>query len=127
MARANLGSLLLGLACPPLYLWHRGRGVGVLVLGLVWAASVILAGMGLYAMARYPVLWEHFLLLHLGLETWLISGLLAWLWGWRPFLGGMAFWLLVLALILTSLASPSSLLVVPPSVPPGPIGFLRAE
>jgi hypothetical protein len=128
VTNTRLRSILLGLACPPLYLWRRRRWVGVGLVGIVWLIAVTIVGEMLYAIFRYDPQWEMSLFLYVGLLFWLLSGLTAWLWGWWPLVGALAGWLVVLLALFMILAScelsSSSPRRLPP-VPPGPVGRLQ--
>jgi hypothetical protein len=96
-AMARLRSILLGLACPPLYLGRRRRWLGASHVGTVWAIGVVVAGYGLYGIIGVPVpQWEAAFVFSIGLLFWLVGGLLAWLWGWWPLVGAMAAFLVLM-------------------------------
>ena len=109
----------LGIACPPLYLGRRRRWVGAILVGIVWASGVTLLGILLGAclyVARNPgILGWRFMFFFVfyffpGLLFWLISGLLARLWGRWPRMGAVVTWLTLLFMffVLFMVFSPPS-------------------
>ena len=96
-------------------------------MGLVWLVSVTLVALALYAIAREGSRsGSAIFILYIGLVFWLLSSLLAWLWGWWPLAGAIA-WLVVGFWVLVVLINvfgnvPQRIPRRPPSAPPGPVG-----
>src|SRR5262249_37741839 len=127
-----MGAALLGVACPPWYLSRRRRWVGAALIGLVWIVGVTFVSWMLYAIALYPVRGLMAFLLAVGLLIWLMSGLLAWLWGRWPLVGAVvwvivAFWTAVMLFNIFIEGRAREAPRRPPSAPPGPTGRLEPD